>query len=628
MDSSHSHQRTTQSPQLVPSFAFQPADGMANIPDLRPGSPEVLGDVGELEEEPELDGEVPFLYRNNVPSLYRVQSPTLSVASDGMSTDSEIRQFANPKLTTEFLSQSPTLGSGALSGRMSRHATHISNSLYGSPQHNSSSSSLPGSKRDPRNSFNGQYIPGPVLPPRGPSPVRARSPARMRSPSPNRYRPFNFGSVAMNPDGSKQNLAPGQKATFRRGHRYKHSSVSMNLFQDAPKKAPLNIPKSFPIPTFSEIAASLTKTQKLKLTGSLIHCSLAGLTHYLGFTYSNMCLSTLSHLVFFDSWGNLLLVAVMIMKNFDCWGSSSLVYPFGLGRIEVLVGFALSVSLLFVGGDLFSHLLEEMIIGLIVGDSHDSGVKQEEVSAHSHHVHEGESQIDTLLYESYLLLVCAVTVILPIFVNGYGNGLVEPASLEHGGSKETANEPLANPKISSLKSKLTILYALFCMVYPLFHATPYAELTSQLSTLTLALAISMISWRLIVSRSKILLMAYPYGQKSYRRTISNIRSQITALDFFKKAYSIEDVLISKVNYKIYVIVVNIKAPGSVDDDESKLRFYATSIIKGCVIEAERTETEGKFKTPDTKTSDLLEMDSLNTLDNTGEKFEITIDVTR
>ena len=52
-----------------------------------------------------------------------------------------------------------------------------------------------------------------------------------------------------------------------------------------------------------------------------------------------------------------------MLANFEAWRRSSIRHPFGLARAEVLAGFALSVLLLFMGLDLFSHNLQHGLEG-------------------------------------------------------------------------------------------------------------------------------------------------------------------------------------------------------------------------------------------------------------------------
>lgn len=72
-------------------------------------------------------------------------------------------------------------------------------------------------------------------------------------------------------------------------------------------------------------------------------------------------MSGLSHLILFDSLGATLCVVVDVLSNFEVWKRSSIRHPFGLERAEVLAGFAMSVLLFFMGGDLISHTIQHSL---------------------------------------------------------------------------------------------------------------------------------------------------------------------------------------------------------------------------------------------------------------------------
>ncbi|KMK60914.1 cation efflux family protein family [Aspergillus fumigatus Z5] len=115
--------------------------------------------------------------------------------------------------------------------------------------------------------------------------------------------PFNFQTTTM-AKGPVMKSNIGQ----RRGHKYKHSSISHQIFLEPPPRAPLALPNSLPIPTLKE------------------------------------CRST-----------------VDVLSNFEVWKRSSIRHPFGLERAEVLAGFAMCVLLLFMGMDLISHNLQHFL---------------------------------------------------------------------------------------------------------------------------------------------------------------------------------------------------------------------------------------------------------------------------
>ncbi|KUJ10016.1 uncharacterized protein LY89DRAFT_689887 [Mollisia scopiformis] len=203
------------------------------------------------------------------------------------------------------------------------------------PSPTSSSSTLP----TPTLSSNGRM--GPPPPPTGP---RA---------------PFTYQTQAIkdNPVVANSNIGK------RRGHRYKHSSVSAQhqIFLEPPPRAPLALPASLPIPTKSEAWASRSKEQTTRIAWCACHVLVAV---FLFFTCGSLALTALSHLVFFDALSAIICVVVDILSNFEVWKRSSIRHPFGLERAEVLAGFAMSIFLVFGGFDLLSHNLKHFLEGL------------------------------------------------------------------------------------------------------------------------------------------------------------------------------------------------------------------------------------------------------------------------
>jgi divalent metal cation (Fe/Co/Zn/Cd) transporter len=163
----------------------------------------------------------------------------------------------------------------------------------------------------------------------------------------------------------------------RRGHKYKHSSVSHQIFQEPPPRAPLALPNSLPIPTLAEWRASMTVNQRLRFWWSVCHMMVAAYTAWSA--QGSAAMQALSHLIFYDSLGALICVAVETLSNFEVWGRSSIRHPFGLQRIEVIAGFALSVLLIFTGFDLLSHNAKHALEG--IGHTPHSTHKHERVSA-------------------------------------------------------------------------------------------------------------------------------------------------------------------------------------------------------------------------------------------------------
>ena len=195
--------------------------------------------------------------------------------------------------------------------------------------------------------------------------------------------PFNFQTQAIKDSPAIANsvwhdnpFASGNRVKFsnantehknigkRRGHRYKHSSVSTQhqIFTEPPPRAPLALPASLPIPTLTEAWTSRSKEQTTRIAWCACHALVA--MYVLYSAAGSLALTALSHLIFFDAISATICVTVDVLCNFEVWKRSSIRHPFGLERAEVLAGFAMSVFLLFMGFDLISHNLKHVLESL------------------------------------------------------------------------------------------------------------------------------------------------------------------------------------------------------------------------------------------------------------------------
>ncbi|KAK8017463.1 cation diffusion facilitator family transporter [Apiospora rasikravindrae] len=176
--------------------------------------------------------------------------------------------------------------------------------------------------------------------------------------------PFNFQTQIISTSPVKPNV--GQ----RRGHRYKHSSISTQhqIFQEPPPRPPLALPRDLPIPTLKEAWKSTSKDQRGRVYWCLCHLVVA-IGVFLS-AHGSLAMTALSHLVFFDVGSAAVCVVVEVLGNFEVWKRSSIRHPFGLERVEVLAGFAMSVFLIFGGFDLVSHNLKHVLEGLGEHESH------------------------------------------------------------------------------------------------------------------------------------------------------------------------------------------------------------------------------------------------------------------
>ncbi|GME99129.1 unnamed protein product [[Candida] boidinii] len=115
------------------------------------------------------------------------------------------------------------------------------------------------------------------------------------------------------------------------------------------------------------------------------------------------------------------------------------------------------------------------------------------------------------------------------------------------------------------------------------------------TTVLLSIFVTYNGWKLIRALSNILLVGYPYSANNFYQVEDKIKYEISQLDVFKPIYSIEEVLISKVNYKIFIIILKVKMFGASDEDESKLRFYSNKLVKKILNES--IKNHGKLSTP-------------------------------
>lgn len=448
---------------------------------------------------------------------------------------------------------------------------------------------------------------------RSSSPVRNASPSRMprsygskspvrRSSSPSKsYQPFNFQPQELMLHSNNSGLSLQVKPAHRKGHKYKHSSISMNLFQEPPpalslSNKALNVPDLYPIPNFRELILSVKPAQKFRLSWSVFHLVMALFIFVVGFKFSLPSFSTLAHLVFYDSLGSLVIVFVDIMSNFEVWNNSSIAYPFGLGRLEVLVGFALSASLIMVGFDLVSHFIEEFIILMYISE----GAEPHEGEQHlSHHIHgENGSNANWFVYELVLLFTIAVTLISSNKVlahdkineiistqepNKSKGGILEEGFLSSKSSKFlTEFQKFINICTRNPTHLLTLIYSTFLVVVPLIPELIVNESAfdlNDIATLVVSLSLVYTGWKLVKTLGGILLCSYPYSDYDYHVLKSNIMDSIMAVDAFKRSHTIDKFYITKFKYDFYVVGLKVVMKGADPDEESTLRYEVDRIIR-------------------------------------------------
>ena len=332
-----------------------------------------------------------------------------------------------------------------------------------------------------------------------------------------------------------------QNVGQRRGHKYKHSSISHQIFLEPPPRAPLALPNSLPIPTFKECRASMSKDQKTRFWWSVCHMFVAAYT--LWSAHGSLAMMALSHLILFDSLGALLCVVVDILGNFEVWKRSSIRHPFGLERAEVLAGFAMCVLLLFMGLDLISHNLQHFL---------------ESTGHEPHHAH-GHSPISAGRVDIAAVLAIISTVVSAI-------GLKNHARI--GKAMRFAYIESLPSVLSNPSHFLTISCSTFLLLLPLVSVTVYYWIDKLLSG-SIAISMCVLGIRLVKTLGSMLLMSY--SGAGVLEVIKDIESD-------PSVYGVDDARLWQVHYGLGMANLKLRVIGS-EESLIRLRERISSLIK-------------------------------------------------
>lgn len=464
----------------------------------------------------------------------------------------------------------------------------------------------------------------PLMPPRSRSPMRSQSPQRPQSgiwdgkfdpradsngfltpnntnattntannstTSVNNANPFNF-------EQTTYSLSPPVKPSQRRGHRYKHSSVSINFFEE-PNKAPLAIPKSHPIPNAKEALQSMSRDQRARMCWSGVHLLAAFVIFSLS-SHDYTALAALAHLVLYDALGATLTAAVDILGNFEVWKKSSIHHPFGLQRAEVLAGFALSVALIFMGGDLLSHSVETVVevfydADHVVHDHNSDMTSVPHADDHGHrntHGHgHGHSKDGTSVLSGTDLSITILALLVTV-ISAYGlkNHQRIGKAMRHN---TLAQLPLPS-FLSNPSHLMTITSSLAIISYLLFPGSG-SEVLDSIVTPIIALSMCYVGWQLAKSLGGMLIMSFPGVNR-----ISDVEQAILAENLVK---SVSDVSFWQVHHNLCLVSMRIEMNQASSMEEQALKARAAEIAKNIL-------------TPDYE--DMLDQ----------VRWETTIDITR
>lgn len=498
-----------------------------------------------------------------------------------------------------------------------------------------------------RNSL--RYVPNSKAPPatRNKSPVRTRSPVRNRSPvrlSASPERVFKRSSIyydgPFNVSSTLQQTPPSSasRASFRKGHRYKHSSVSMNFFQEPEVTIPLNIAKSLPIPDFRDLIANISWPEAhIKMGITLIQLIACLLTFQVGQAKNWVNFVTLSHFITYDVIGAIVIMFVESLAQFQVWSTGTITFPFGLNRVDVLLSFALAVSFCFVGLDLLFHIIEEFVV-IFIESSSSNDTPHEEFALqipHSHHTESvGPALGDRWVWYSLLLVnivVSGSTLIRIYYANKHSklktkNPLITIAY---------ASYLLFYPILISYLSVFTDYVATFCIsVMILSHGYTIAEWTStmllmgfsttSISGLTLLDSEDFAQDHLeklnnsasnkqhgIQEQKSNIEITKKTGIRAWIDKLLNIpvlhekrvpddanpskikamlKGEIENLPEFKSrcAWSHDNITILKINFDTYIALIKLSMKGGSNDDELNLRISMDKSIRKILSSVETT----------------------------------------
>ena len=327
----------------------------------------------------------------------------------------------------------------------------------------------------------------------------------------------------------------------RRGHKYKHSSISHQIFLEPPPRAPLALPNSLPIPTLKECRSSMSKDQKTRFWWSLCHMSIAAYT--LWTAHGSLAMTSLSHLILFDSLGALLCVAVDVLSNFEVWKRSSIRHPFGLERAEVLAGFAMAVLLLFMGLDLISHNLQHFL----------------EKSGHEPHRPHEHDRVSLGSVDVTAVLAISSTLVSAI-------GLKNHARIGKAmrfGYIQSLPSVLSNPS-----HFLTLSCSALLLLLPLVSIRIYDWLDKLLSG-TIAFSMCFLGMRLVKTLGSMLLMSYSGPG------VSDVLKDIEA---DPSVIGIDDARFWQVHYGLCMANLKLRVGGT-EDNLLRLREKITSLVR-------------------------------------------------
>ncbi|KAI9692082.1 MAG: Endoplasmic reticulum zinc transporter [Bogoriella megaspora] len=359
--------------------------------------------------------------------------------------------------------------------------------------------------------------------------------------------PFNFTPIQYSAGGKSAGSIGKSGMGQRRGHRYKHSSISHQIFLEPAPKAPLQLPASLPLPTPRECWKSMSREQTSRLAWCFCHLFIAGYVQWNA--ASSLSLTSLSRLLFFDAVGAFICVGVDVWSNFEVWKRTSIRHPFGLERADVLAGFGMAILLAFMGLDLISHGAQHAL---------------ENQGGHEAHRSHSHGRVSAGAVDADVALSIIATLVSAL---GLGNHKRIGRSVRIDAIKSLPGL-MKNPSHA-----LTLSVSTALLILPLLSVQMYGWLDGGIS-LVVAAAMCFLGARLGVSLGSVLLM-------SYRDPEKKLADVLRAIESDPAVSKVEESGFWQVHYGLRMANLKLRCrrAGMNDEGIARLRERVSNVVK-------------------------------------------------
>lgn len=292
----------------------------------------------------------------------------------------------------------------------------------------------------------------------------------------------------------------------------------------------------------------MSRDQTIRLTWCFCHLSVAGFVQWTA--QGSLSLTALSHLIFYDAIGAFLCSGVEILSNFEVWKRSSIRQPFGLERTEVVIGFAMSILLLFMGFDLVSHGAGHYLANL--GDDDET---------HDHRPH-NHSRVSPASIDTVSVLAILSTLVSALMLRNHARMAKAMRFARIAWLPSVLNNP---------SHLLTLSCSTFLLVLPMLSLEIYEEVDLILSTFIAALMCAL-GFQLVKTLGSMLLMSYAEKE---RGEINGVLRDIQLDECVK---SVDEAKFWQVHYGLCMANLKLRVTGG-EDAALRLRERVTSLVR-------------------------------------------------